>query len=123
MAEAKLEREPSFRRAVQNALRTSDREWGRAARDRYQVLIRQALQDLRDDPYRSGVKPVEGRPGVFGYHLRHSRNSVPAGMKVGRPRHVIFFRKREGSQLLQLLELLHHQMLPEIWLASPEDQM
>ncbi len=69
-------------------------QFGTAARDRYAVLILQAMRDLAEDPHRLGVRAEPGiDPDVGFYHLRHSRNRGAKRLgRVQKPRHVIVFR-------------------------------
>jgi len=96
-----------------NVLRESGEEFGPPARQRYAALLKQSFRDLATDPKQPGIKNVPGLPGVFSYHMRHSRDAVPAGMRVRKPRHVIFFRIIDEGHGLLLLRLLHDRMLPE----------
>lgn len=116
---ARLVRSAAFTIDVRNTLRISEEEWGRDGRVRYALLLKQALADLSRDPGCHGVREVPQRSGIFGYHLRHSRNGIPADRRVGRPRHVVFFRSDDGGDVVILLRLLHDHMLPDAWLPSP----
>lgn len=117
----RLVRSAAFVVDLRNALRTSEENWGRDGRARYALLVTRALQDLADAPDRHGVGEVPGRPEVFGYHLRHSRDAVPAVHRVRRPRHVVFFRIGDGRPVVRLLRLLHDRMLPNLWMVVDED--
>lgn len=118
---ARLVQSPGFIADVESALRTSEENWGRDGRVRYTLLVRHALTDLAHDPGRLGARAVPERLALFGYHLRHSRNSVPGGQRVGRPRHVVYFRLDENGGAVRLLRLLHDRMLPDPWLPTPDD--
>ena len=117
----RLTRSAAFLDDLKNTLRTSEESWGRDGRVRYALLVTRALNDLAGDPSRNGVREVSGRPGVFGYHLRHSRDAVPTGNRIGRQRHVVFFQLGDDQQVVRLLRLLHDRMLPSLWMASGDD--
>jgi toxin ParE1/3/4 len=60
------------------------------SRQRYEVLILTAIEDLATNPGRPNVQLLEGR---IHYHLRHSRDRVPTPPgKVQRPRHIVIAR-------------------------------
>ncbi len=91
-------------------LRRSAIEFGALGRQRYEVLVEQALMDLLDDPSRPGVAIVAGR---IHYHLRYSRRRVPRiPGQVGRPRHLIIARVIDEA--LVVLALVHDSMEDEI---------
>jgi len=86
-------------RQIDDILEESEENFGPPARERYESLVLQALQDLLDNPARPGVRPVAGR---LHYHLRHSRTRVPKERgRVGTPRHLIVARV-VGRDLLVL---------------------
>lgn len=118
---ARLVRSPDFIADVESALRTCEENWGRDGRVRYTLLVRHALADLARDPGCPGARAVPERPDLFGYHLRHSRNSVPGGHRVGQPRHVVYFRLDANGGAVRLLRLLHDRMLPDLWLPISDD--
>jgi toxin ParE1/3/4 len=68
--------------------------FGDEARQRYQALIQAALADLAANPEHHGsiLRPELGE-AIRSYHLRHSRQRIPAGTGlVGRPRHWLLYR-------------------------------
>jgi toxin ParE1/3/4 len=67
----------------------TEERFGEAARDRYDLLLAQAVIDLAEDPERRGAQVVEGR---IHYHIRHSRNRVPKADRVAEPRHLVIVR-------------------------------
>lgn len=75
-------------RHLSEILGTGEDLWGPDARDRYQALIEQAINDLADNPGRLGVQIIDG---LIHYHLRHSRHRALMG-RVRRPRHVLVCR-------------------------------
>ena len=86
-------------RQLDDILEESEENFGPAARERYESLVLQALEDLLDNPARLGVRQVAGR---LHYHLRHSRSRVPKERgRVGTPRHLIVARV-VGRDLLVL---------------------
>lgn len=120
---ARVVRSADFVADLRTTLGISEENWGRDGRVRYALLIERALVDLAGDPGRTGVREVPGAADAFGYHLRHSRNGVPAGQRVGRPRHAVFFRLDDRGTVLHLLRLLHDRMLPDPWLPPPDDAL
>lgn len=95
---------------MDDILRRSAAEFGALGRQRYEVLVEQALMDLLDDPGRPGVAIVAGR---IHYHLRYSRRRVPRiPGQVGRPRHLIIARAIEDA--LVVLALAYDSMEDEI---------
>lgn len=88
----------------------SEERFGAAAADRYRRLVSAALQDLRADADRAGVKRLES--GARVYHLRHGRRRLPPGRTVTRPRHLLAFRIVDDQ--IVILRVLHDAMdLPE----------
>ena len=124
---AELRSGRAFAAELREVLRISADDRGETGRALYADLLKRALRDLAADPRRHGVRPVEGRPGAFSYPIRFSREPAPADLRVGWPRHVVFFRivdsdgesgdgGGDGGEIVQLLRVLHDQMLPETWL-------
>ncbi|WP_420471781.1 type II toxin-antitoxin system RelE/ParE family toxin [Brevundimonas sp. FT23042] len=90
-------------------LRESRLNFGPAARARYRLLIEAAYRDLCEDPQRPGVRMSAELPtNVRLYPIRHSRARLPAGDRVGQPRHVVAFRCDEAR--VEVLHLLHESM-------------
>ena len=94
------------RRDITAIDRYTGHNFGEAAADRYDVLIRQALRDIRDDPNQPGTR---SRPGILHpdfklYHLSSSRERVN-GQLVKEPRHFIIFRVQSG--VIEVLRVLH----------------
>jgi toxin ParE1/3/4 len=97
-------------RQLDDILADSEENFGPAARERYETLILQALQDLLDDPARPGVREIVGRTI---YHLRYSRTRVPKERgRVGAPRHLVVARV-VGEDLL-VLAFGHDGMVDEL---------
>jgi hypothetical protein len=72
--------------------------------------VLQALEDLRDNPARPGVRQIAGR---LHYHLRHSRTRMPKERRrLGAPRHLIVARV-VGADLL-VLAFGHNGMVDEL---------
>jgi len=89
---------PEARADVVGILLWSEGEFGRAARDRYEVLIFTAFADIAANPYRveSRARPELGHD-ARSWHLRLSRERArtPTGV-VSQPRHIIFYRLEAG---------------------------
>ena len=97
-------------RQLDDILEESEENFGPAARERYESLVLQALEDLLDNPTRPGVRQVAGR---LHYHLRHSRTRVPKERgRVRAPRHLIIARV-VGEDLL-VLAFGHDGMVDEL---------
>ena len=75
-------------RHLSEILGTGEDLWGPDARDRYQALIEQAIDDLAENPGRLGVQIIDG---LIHYHLKHSRHRALM-RRVRRPRHILVCR-------------------------------
>ncbi len=79
--------------------------FGAAAADRYETLIRRALTDLGEDPFRPGATQRPDLPqGIYTYHLARSRDRV-SGDRVKAPRHFLLYRVL--SFRIEILRILH----------------
>ena len=97
-------------RQLDNILEESEENFGPAARERYENLVLQALEDLLDNPARPGARQVAGR---LHYHLRHSCTRVPRELgRGGASRHLIVARI-VGEDLL-VLAFGHDGMVDEL---------
>jgi toxin ParE1/3/4 len=66
------------------------REHGRPAADSYTALLKQALRDIREDPYRPGSRErAEIGENIRSYHTALSRDRSASGVKS--PRHFILY--------------------------------
>lgn len=94
---------------IVSILAWSDQQFGEEARKRYEALIANAIRDAA-----SHVDDVEHTPrpglgeGVFSWHLSRSRSRSLEG-KVGRPRHFLICRRRDGN-ILVIGRVLHDAM-------------
>ena len=96
-------------RDIDEILERSEADFGAVAADRYRRLLDVALQLLKSDPARAGVRTDADLPsGVRLFHLRIARNRLAAVDRVGRPRHFLVFRIRPG--LIEVLRVLHDTM-------------
>ena len=86
-----------------------DKRFGRAVRDRYDLLVAQAVVDLAEAPGRRGVELVDGR---IHYHIRHSLASVPQADRVGSARHLVV--ARVVGDALWVLAFAHDRMVDEL---------
>ncbi len=80
--------------------------FGDSGRRRYRALIEAALDDLRTDPARNGVRRFDERCAL--YPIRFSRRRVEGAAKVSNARHLLAFRV-EGDVLI-VLRVLHDAM-------------
>jgi toxin ParE1/3/4 len=100
-------------RKIQQILAASERDFGTLARERYAALLVKAMEDLAEEPSRSGVEHYRGLDRKLGtYHIRYSRKRVsnPPG-SVKNPRHLIVFQAGEDG-IVDVLGVLHDHMLP-----------
>src|SRR3954470_17279553 len=84
----------------------SARRWGIEAAGRYNRLIFAAINAIGEAPLLAGSRPVADLSGVRSYHLRSARRLVPAGHRVGEPRHLLIYRVAENG-LIEVLSLVH----------------
>ena len=79
--------------------------FGAAAADRYETLIRQAITDVGEDPFRPGARQRPELPhGIYTYHLASSCDRV-RGDRVKAPRHLVLYRVL--SYRVEVLRILH----------------
>ena len=101
---------PRAAQDIAEILRHTDQEFGDRARERYGLLLRTAIEDLADDSDRPGVRlRPELAAGACTYHVRMSRNHLPAPLRVKKPRHFILFRVAQ-SGTLEVARILHDSM-------------
>jgi toxin ParE1/3/4 len=84
----------------------SAHQFGAAAADRYEALIGQAVNDLREDPFRAGARHRPELPeDVYIYHLASCRERMTAADRVKAPRHFLLYRV--ASVRIEVLRILH----------------
>ncbi len=89
----------------------TERNFGPAARRRYQALLITALRAIAAEPERIGSidRPELGEQ-VRSYHLRHSRDSAQTiDGSVRRPRHLLLYRCSSPA-LIEIGRVLHDAM-------------
>ncbi len=87
----------------------SMRNFGLAEMQRYSALLDLGVQDICLQPQRLGVVSYGiGANEFFAYHLKHSNRKLSAPEKIGRPRHLIFFRVQ--GDVLMVSRVLHDAM-------------
>lgn len=96
---------------ITRILSDSERLFGRAARRRYDLLLRAALKDMGADSRRAGVRVRSDLgPHLHAYHLHHSREQARlAGALVRRPRHILIFTISDPDRL-DVVRVLHDSM-------------
>ncbi len=106
---------------IVDILRSSQLQFGGAARHRYQALILTALQEIAALPQRIGTAGRDDiAPGLRSYHLTHSRQSARQSRAyVKKPRHIVFYRVLTGD-VIEVVRLLHDAM--DVQLHFPEEQ-
>ncbi len=96
---------------IVHLLAHTERNFGSAARLRYQQLLIIALRAIAAEPERIGsiARPELGTQ-VRSYHLRHSRDSANnEGGSVRKPRHLLLYRYA-SPELIELGRVLHDAM-------------
>ncbi len=79
--------------------------FGAAATDRSEALIRQALIDVGEDPFRPSARQRHELPqDIYTYHLAGSRDRIE-GDRVKAPRHFLLYRVL--STRVEVLRILH----------------
>ena len=86
-----------------------EKRFGEAVRDRYELLLAQAVIDLAEAPGRRGVEVIDGR---IHYHIRHSLPSILKASRVGTARHLVIARVVGGA--LWVLAYAHDSMVDEL---------
>lgn len=97
---------------VESILDTSQENFGVAARERYEALLTQAIQDVADDPDRPGSeRRDEIARGVRTYHLAFSQKRAArrAAQRVKRPRHLLLYRVSRNDSV-EISRVLHDSM-------------
>lgn len=93
-------------RDINAILRRSTQVFGEDAADRYRTLLIRALQDIRADPFRRGVRLVHTRKQIM---LLYALRSVQMPVApVRRPRHFLAFQHKDG--VVTVLRVLHERM-------------
>jgi len=85
-----------------------EKQFGEAVRDRYELLLAQAVIDLAEAPGRHGVEAIDGR---LYYHIRHSLTSISKAERVGSARHLVI--ARVVGNALWVLAYAHDSMVDE----------
>jgi plasmid stabilization system protein ParE len=85
-----------------------EERFGEAVRDRYGLLLAQAVIDLAEAPRRRGVEVIDGR---IHYHIRHSLSSIGKADRVGSARHLVI--ARIVGDALWVLAYAHDSMVDE----------
>lgn len=96
---------------VLEILAYTERQFGAAARRRYETLLVTALRALAADPDRLGsvARPELGE-GIRSYHLRHSRTQAARqSEKVRQPRHLVVYRRLPNG-VIGVGRILHDGM-------------
>jgi toxin ParE1/3/4 len=90
-------------------MKWSLKEFGEQAALRYDSLMTQALTDIGEDPERPGVQQhSELAEGVLVYHLRFSRGRSRSALGIVRnPRHFVVYRRRDRTNVIDVLRVLH----------------
>lgn len=114
----RIEVAPEARKDIAAILRTSEHNFGKAARSRYRRLIQAAFAELQDNPSQAYVSKSTSLPVGLGLlHLRNARNSG----EVTNPRHYVVFRV--VGETVQIFRVIHDAMnvaerLRDYWLRG-----
>lgn len=99
------------RQDIARALRHSEENFGKRARERYRRLFDQALRDLGEDPARIGVRAINDiREGYFTFHVRSSTKHA-SKRSVRQPRHLIAFYVDDLGDVIVARVFHERQML------------
>lgn len=81
-------------------------KFGPKQQARYEVLIEQAIDTLRDKPHEGRERP-EIAPGAWTLHIKR---------RGRRARHLFLYRIHEGSRLVQVVAFIHDGSdIPSHW--------
>jgi toxin ParE1/3/4 len=86
-----------------------EERFGEAVRDRYDLLLAQAVIDLAEAPRRLGAQVIDGR---IHYHIRHSLPSILKADRVGMARHLVI--ARVVGDAMWVLAYAHDSMVDEL---------
>lgn len=88
----------------------SIKEHGIVATDRYDLLIKTVIRQLRSEPGKIGAKST--LKGLTSYHLSMSKNDALLDEQIVRnPRHLIFFRVLDDvTPILEIARVLKDDM-------------
>jgi hypothetical protein len=81
-------------------------------RDRYDLLLAQAVIDQAEALKRRGVRGVEIVDGRIHYHIRHSLPSILKADRVSSARHLVI--ARVAGNALWVLAYAHDSMIDEL---------
>jgi toxin ParE1/3/4 len=99
----------SAQRDINQILQWTQQQFGLQAAQNYLLLIQTALKDLSSHPARLGVRscPEVLKP-AFIYHLRYSKQRMPAASRIKQPRHMLVFSTYRNE--LRIARILHDSM-------------
>jgi len=92
----------------------SESNFGSEARERYNALVFEAIQNVADDPHQPNIRWHRVRTTDIGiYHIERSRDRVPADLgRVGEPRHYLILTIGPDG-VVDVLGFIHDSMLLE----------
>ena len=100
------------------------KHYGHRAADSYDTLLKQAIRDVREDPYRLGSKRrPEISKNICSYHTMLSRTR--AGRTVKNPRHfILYFLPNENEVVISRVlhdsrDIVRH--VPQEHLEQPQE--
>ena len=90
----------------------SESNFGSEARERYNTLVFEAIQNVADEPHQPNIRWHRVRTTDVGvYHVEHSRDRVPAELgRVGEPRHYLVLTIGADG-IVDILGFVHDSML------------
>jgi toxin ParE1/3/4 len=99
-------------------LSVSAERWGIDARQRYEALLFDAVQQLAAEPDCPLTRDRSDlRPGIRSFHVRHARRGRPAD-SVRAPVHIIYYRA-DRTGVIEIVRVLHERMQPSRHLDAP----
>lgn len=92
-------------------------EFGSDAHYRYQELIRIAISDVSNNPYRIGSRTHSHlERWVRLYNLSGSVGHLVPALRVKHPRHFLAYRVEEDGAVVAIGRVLHDRMNPQLHL-------
>lgn len=102
---------PSADRDIIAILAWTEKKFGKAVSERYELLIARSIFDVAENPDRPGSHRIpEIGPEVRIYHLKHSRNHISKSSgRVRATRHFLMFKVLPSGDV-EIGRVLHDRM-------------
>lgn len=96
-------------RDLASILRRSRFQFGEQVASNYALLIRSAVDEIRNDPFRPASNALtRPRRDIRRYAVRFARGTIPADQRIGRPRHILIYEVFPDE--LVVLRIVHDAM-------------